>query len=238
MAAFCVNCGSQLADGAGFCSKCGKSVVGQATTPPDASASSVTAATPTVIPSTPASITPQSSNMGTKIIFGILAVVMFFGLLMAGTCFYIAYHVRQKAHEFSRRMGSDVTPYSGRREPCTMLTTNDASKILGQPVTSVRQRGIQACEYEFGTDGKRLNIEYTWDGGAMTMKLAHGAMKQISGMETFIPVNGIGDEAYVAPGGSGLMMRKGDVLVSIDLRVNGVSTDAAKKIASKIADNL
>jgi hypothetical protein len=237
MSAFCVNCGTQLADGAGFCSKCGKAVTAQGA---PAAASSITAqaATPTAIPPAPAPITPQSSNMGTKIIFGILAVVMFFGLLMAGTCFYIAYRVRQKAHEFSRQMGSDVTPYSGRREPCTMLTTNDASKILGQPVTSVRQRGIQACEYEFGTDGKRLNIEYTWDGGAMTMKLTHGAMKQISGMETFIPVNGIGDEAYVAPGGSGLMMRKGDVLVSIDLRVNGVSTDSAKKIASEIADNL
>jgi hypothetical protein len=57
-------------------------------------------------------------------------------------------------------------------------------------------------------------------------------------METFVPVDGIGDEAYLAPGGSGLMMRKGDVLVSIDLRVNGVSTDSAKKIASEIADNL
>jgi len=48
----------------------------------------------------------------------------------------------------------------------------------------------------------------------------------------------VGDEAYVAPGGSGFMMRKGDVMVNIDLRATGISPDAAEKIAAKIADRL
>jgi hypothetical protein len=63
-------------------------------------------------------------------------------------------------------------------------------------------------------------------------------MKHISGMETFTTVEGIGDETYIAPGNSALMMRKGDVMVNIDLRESGVSADAAKKMASKIAGRL
>jgi hypothetical protein len=57
-------------------------------------------------------------------------------------------------------------------------------------------------------------------------------------METFTEVEGIGDEAYLAPGNSALMMRKGDVMVNIDLRESGVNADAAKKMASRIADHL
>ena len=33
-------------------------------------------------------------------------------------------------------------------------------------------------------------------------------------------------------------MRKGDVMVNIDLRASGVRVDAAEKIAAKIADRL
>ena len=37
---------------------------------------------------------------------------------------------------------------------------------------------------------------------------------------------------------SSLMMRKGDVLVQIDLRESGISADAAESMARKIADRL
>jgi len=57
-------------------------------------------------------------------------------------------------------------------------------------------------------------------------------------METFTPVEGIGDEAFMAPGNSALMMRKGDVMVNIDLRTSGISADAAQKMARTIADRL
>jgi hypothetical protein len=38
--------------------------------------------------------------------------------------------------------------------------------------------------------------------------------------------------------GSGLMLRKGDVMVNLDMRTNGVSIEAAKKMAAEIAGNL
>ena len=158
---------------------------------------------------------------------------------MAGSCFYVAYRVRKKAHEFSQQMGGEVAPYKGKRQPCAMLTSEEAGRALGQPVASVEQTGTSNCVYHFGPGGnQRFAIDYTWDGGAMAFKLSHAAMKSVAGMETFTPLQGIGDEAYIEPMGSGLLMRKGDVMVNLDLRVSGVSVEAAKTMAAKIADRL
>jgi hypothetical protein len=107
------------------------------------------------------------------------------------------------------------------------------------PVESVSQGGDSDCQFRFAGNGSRqLAINVTWEGGTLAMKLSHGAMKSISGMETFTPVAGLGDEAYVEPMGSGLMMRKSDVMVNIDLRLAGNDADAAKKIGAKIAGRL
>jgi hypothetical protein len=158
-------------------------------------------------------------------------------LVVAGGCVYLAYRVKQKAHEFSQQMGTTAPAYTGKRDPC-LLSASEVSGILHQPVQNAETRG-NTCEYQYGSGGNsRLDVEFTWKGGAMAMKFAHGAMQHISGIDTFTPVSGIGDEAYLAPGGSGLMMRKGDVMVNIDLRASGVSADAAEKIAAKIGDRL
>ena len=224
MATFCVSCGNPLADGARFCNKCGA-------TQPGAQAGAV-------IPPAPAAPASTGSNTAMKIIIGILAFFMFLILVVAGGCAYFAYRVRQKTHEFAQSMHTDAKPYTGRRQPCAMLSTGEASDALGQTVASVEQRGTSACEYSYG-NGQHFDVEYTWQGGGITMGIARGAMKHISGMETFTSVEGIGDEAYLAPGNSALMMRKGDVMVNIDLRgESGVTADTAKKMASKIADRL
>ena len=224
MATFCVSCGNPLADGARFCNQCGASQ-------PPAQAGAV-------IPPAPAAPAATGSNTAMKIIIGILALFMFLILVVAGGCAYFAYRVRQKTHEFAQSMHTDAKPYTGRRQPCAMLSTSEASDALGQTVASVEQRGTSACEYSYG-NGQHFDVEYTWQGGGITMGIARGAMKHISGMETFTSVEGIGDEAYLAPGNSALMMRKGDVMVNIDLRgESGVTPDAAKKMASKIAGRL
>lgn len=223
MAAFCVSCGNSLADGAKFCTKCG------ATQPAGAAAPVAPA------PGAPAS---KASSTGMKILIGVLAFFVFLILVVAGSCAYIAYRVKQKTADFSQSMRTNAKPYTGKRQPCALLTTSEAADALGQPVTSVEQRGTSACEYSYGSNGQRVNVEYTWEGGGITMGIAHGAMKQISGMETFTTVEGIGDETYLAPGNSALMMRKGDVMVNIDLREAGINADAAKKMAGKIAGRL
>ena len=158
-------------------------------------------------------------------------------LLVAGGCFYVAYRVKQKAHEFSQEMGTNAPAYTGKRNPC-LLSASEVSGILRQPVQAAESRGDSACEYQYGSGGDhRLDVEFTWKGGVMAMKLAHG-VQSISGVSTFTTVPNVGDEAYLTPDGSGLMMRKGDVMVNIDLRASGVSVDAAEKIAAKIGDRL
>ena len=186
----------------------------------------------------PTPVASQGGSSALKIILIVVAVFVFLILLAAGGCFYVAYRVKQKAHEFSQQMGSDATPYTGKRDPC-LLSSSEVGAILHESVETGEPRGTSACEYRYGRGAnQRLDIEFTWKGGAMAMKFAHGAMQHISGMDTFTAVLGVGDEAYLASGGSGVMMRKGDVLVNIDLRATGVSADAAEKIAAKIADRL
>lgn len=225
MAAFCVSCGNPLADGARFCNKCGATQPAAAAPPPA-----------NVPVSAPAPSTGTSTGM--KILIGILAFFMFLILAVAGSCVYIGYRVKQKAHEISKSMGGDARPYTGRRQPCAMLTTSEASSAIGQAVSSVEQRGTMICEYTYGTNAQHFDVNYTWQGGGITMGITRGAMKHVAGMDTFTVVEGIGDEAYIAPGNSALMMRKGDVLVQIDLRESGISAEAAENMARKIAGRL
>jgi zinc-ribbon domain len=225
MAAFCVSCGNPLTDGAKFCTKCGA-------TQPAAQAAAVPGPAPVPTAST-------GSSTGMKILIGVLAFFMFLILVVAGSCVYIGYRVKQKAHEFSRSMGGDQKPYTGRRQPCAMLSTIEASVALGEPVASVEQRGTTICEYTYGPGGgKNFDVDYAWEGGGIAMGLTHGAMKQVAGMDTFTTLEGVGDEAYMAAGNSSLLMRKGDVMVTIDLRQSGISADAAQKMARKIASHL
>ena len=238
MAGFCGNCGSPVAAGVKFCSKCGAAIPGSVMEP-------VMTANPSPAPPVyappPISSAPTPATGGggvLKVILIVVAVFVFLMLLVAGGCFYVAYRVKQKAHEYSQQLSADATPYTGKRDPC-LLSSTEVAAILRQPVQAGESRGDSACEYHYGSGGNRsLDIEFTWKGGGMAMKFAHGAMKTISGLETFTAVPGVGDETYLAPGGSGLMMRKGDVLVNIDLRTSGVSADDAEKLAAKIADRL
>jgi len=240
MAGFCVQCGSPLAPGVKFCAKCGAAAAGgvpAATPPSPAPASAAPSAAPvSAEPAAPAASTGSSTAL--KVILIVVAVIVFLMLLVAGSCFYVAYRIKKKAHEFSQQMETNAPAYTGSRDPCAMLSASEAGSILGQHVESAEPSG-NTCQYHYGPGGSRiLAIEYTWEGAGMAMGLARGAMKMVAGVQTFQPVQGIGDETYIAPGGSGLMMRKGDVMVNIDLRVGGVSIEAAEQMARTIAGRL
>jgi hypothetical protein len=225
MAAFCVGCGSPLVEGTKFCTKCGAA---QAATQP------TTVASPA--PAPPAS---TGSSTAVKILIGILGFFVFLSLVVAGSCFYFVHRVKQRAGEFTKSVSRNAKPYTGKRQPCAMLSTSEAAAALGQPVTSVEQRGTTICEYAYGPGGSRhFDVDYTWEGGGIAMGLTHGAMKHVAGMDTFKLVEGVGDETYIAPGTSVLMMRKGDVMVNIDLRETGISEEAAENMARKIASRL
>ncbi len=239
---FCVQCGSPMAPGVKFCAKCGAAVAGGVPAGAPVSPAPVPAV-PSAAPVSAAPAAPAAGAGGSstvlKVILIVVTVIVFLMLLVAGSCAYIAYRVKKKAHEFSQEIETNAPAYTGSRDPCSMLSASEAGRILGQHVESAEPMG-NTCQYHYGAGGNRtLAIEYTWQGAGIAMGLARGAMKMIAaGVQTFQPVQGIGDEAYIAPGGSGLMMRKGDVMVNIDLRVGGVSIDAAEQMARTIAGRL
>lgn len=235
MSTFCSNCGNKLEPGVKFCAQCGKTV--------NASAPAFQPAPPVAQPVTPAaqaappvpqSVPPASGGGAIKVILVICAVIAFFMLLAAGSCFYVAYRVKQRAHEFA----GSYQPYRGRRDACALVTKDEVSQAFRMPVESVT--GSESnCQFQLsGVNSPVVALNVTWQGGAMVMKLSHGAMKQIGGIDTYTPVPGLGDEAYIEPMGSGLMVRKNDVLVMIDLRTAGNNADAAKIIAAKIVNRL
>jgi hypothetical protein len=181
----------------------------------------------------PAPGASKGNSTVVKVIIIILVVGMFLVLLVAGSCFYFMHRV---GHDLSKAM--QVPPYSGKREPCAMLASDEAAGALGQPVNSSQGFGNAICRYNYGSEDRHLNVQYTWQGGAIAMGMTKNVMKHMSNVGNFTSVEGIGDEALLGPMGSTLMMRKGDVMVNMDLQASGVSVDAAEKMARIIADHL
>src|SRR5690348_6806669 len=225
MGAFCVKCGGKLDPGVKFCAQCGQTVA------PGAPAPVAQPGTPV-----PATAAPAKSGGGAaKIIFALLGVLAFFVLAAAGSCFYIGYRVRKGAQQFSQTYKS--TPYKGSRDACRLATQGEVASAFHTPVLGVENDG-STCVYDFGGN-RKMAVQVTWEGGAMVMKLGHSALKNITGgMDTFTPAAGIGDEAYVEPMGSGIMFRKGDVMVHVDLRLANLNADAGKQIAAIAAGRL
>jgi hypothetical protein len=222
MGAFCVQCGGKLDAGAKFCAQCGQTVAGPAQ--PAAAAA----------PPAPAA---KGGGSAAKIIFALLGVFAFFVLAAAGSCFYIGYRVRKRAQEFSQTYNLNAKPYQGNRDACRLATRAEVGAAFHTPVLNMEHAG-DTCVYDLG-GSRRVAVQVTWEGGTLAMKLGHGAMKSITaGMDTFTPVSGVGDEAYVEPMGSGLMLRKGDVMVNIDLRMANQNAEAGKQIAAYIAGRL
>lgn len=223
MPTFCGNCGGKLDPGAKFCAQCGQ-LTGDAPAP---SVQAAAAPAPAAAPAT--------GGGAIKVILIVAGVIGFCMLLGLGSCFYVAYRVKQRAHEFA----GNYAPYQGKKDACALVTKAEVSQAFKMPVESVSGSDSH-CAFQFAGTGQRgVGINVTWEGGAMVMKLSHGALKQISGgMDTFSPVAGLGDEAYVEPMGSGLMLRKADVMVNIDLRMAGNDAEAAKLIGLKIASRL
>lgn len=230
MGGFCVSCGGKLDPGAKFCAQCGQTVAGTPATPSQAAAPSYSAPTSTAAPA-------KGGGSAAKIIFALLGVFTFFVLAAAGSCFYIGYRVRKRARDFSQTYNLNAKPYQGNRQACRLATKAEVAAAFHTPVTSVENDG-DSCVYSF--DGNhRVAIQVTWEGGTLALKLSHGALKSITGgMDSFTSIPGVGDEAYIEPMGSGVMLRKGDVMVNIDLRMAGQNADAGKQIAAIVAGRL
>jgi hypothetical protein len=222
MPAFCTKCGAALGNAA-FCTACGTPV----------------ASAPAPAVQAPAPVAPQGGSNVVKIVLiigGILAALI---LVSMGSCFYIAYRAKNKIQEFAQAPGS-TRVYTGKQDACSLIQASEVSEALGEPAEVITDSsGSSVCRFKYGAEGNNaVDVAVTWKGGAMAMKIMHAAIDQGDKMQAFQPLNGIGDEAYLAPMGAAVFMRKGDVMVNINLSTADSKGEAAKKIASAIAGRL
>jgi len=221
MAGFCNACGGPMGDGVKFCPACGKA----------SSTEVVPAATsgPMFTGSNP----PPPSGGAMKIVLIIVGVLGLIFILMIGSCFYIGYRVKKAAGDLT----SHSKAYTGKRQPCSFMSVAEAADALGVPVQDAVPRGTIGCDYTVGPENNHMMVQFAWQGGTAMMKLTRTAV-QFGGKSTFTEVQGLGDEAFLGAGDSVLMMRKGDVLVTINLQQARVSAEGGKKVAALIADRL
>ena len=243
MAGFCTKCGSPIGDDVRFCLQCGSPVA-----PPPVAAPRPAPAAPTGVQvggAAPGPAPAESGGTAVKIIVVLLAFFFLVTLLAIGSCVYFSYRMRKRARELSQAYRFEMTQgaTSGRavttREVCSLVTKEEVGEALGTTISEV-SGGTSNCRYtsSAGTN-QALDVSVTWRGGAMALGIARMALKGTAGgQEFFQPATGIGDEAYIAPMGTTLMFRKGDVLVNLQFHMVGNLGEAAKVIAQKIAARL
>ena len=226
MAAFCVSCGNPLADGARFCNKCGA-------TQPAAPAAPLQRQRSTP----PLRLPPTGSSTAMKILIGILAFFMFLILAVAGSCVYIGYRVKQKAHEFSKSIGGCHALY----RPAPAMRDVDHQRGRVRPGPAGRVRGTA------GHHGLRIHLRFQRTALRRRLHMAgrrhhHGhrpRRHEACGGDGYL--HNAGRYRRRSLPGSGELIShdaKGDVLVQIDLREAGISPDAAKNMARTIAGHL
>ena len=164
------------------------------------------------------------------IIVGIIGLIL---ILMIGSCFYLGYRVKKAAGDFRSHSRTNT----GKREPCSFVSASEAADALGVPVQEATPRAPGACEYVLDAEGGGMQIQYAWQGGRSAMKLTRAAM-QLGGTAAFTEAPELGDEALIGPMGNPVMMRKGDVMVTISVRAQGVSPEGGKKVAALIAERM
>jgi len=243
MAGFCTKCGSPVGDDVRFCLQCGTPVG----PPPAAAQGPAPAARAGVVAAgaAPGAAPAKSGSAAVKIIVGLLAFFALVTLLGIGSCVYVGYRVRKRARELSQTYRFDTTQSAtsrqaaSARDVCSLVTKEEVGEAMGTTISEA-SGGTSSCRYTSSAgNNQALDVRVTWQGGAMALKFSRTVLKGVEGgQEFFQPVAGIGDEAYIAPMGTTLMFRKGDVMVNLQLHMVGNNVDAVKAIAQKIVARL
>jgi zinc-ribbon domain len=140
MPGFCGSCGTALREGAGFCPKCGTAVRGTPAAPPFQAA-----------PSSMGAPATKGSSTLLKVVLVVCGIFAIFAILAVAGIVYTGYRVKQtieqKAAENGIDLGALASGKQGRAyEPCSLLTTAEASEILGVTVERSESAGM-TCSY-------------------------------------------------------------------------------------------
>ena len=190
MAGFCRNCGSPLADGQGFCTKCGTRVSEQ--TAPLASQPPAQPAFPAAAP--PPQAAPPSDASGVvpppaleeqpliKILLVVAGLFIFFGIASMAALFYIAQRFHQRAQEIGLTADSHHISKLGGVKVCTLLSKDEVSQALGvQIVRAEADHGdLLSCKYSVLGDAGDLTMKHAIRLSQDTAKNTGGGQPQMS----------------------------------------------------------
>jgi len=149
MPAFCTNCGSALGVNSAFCPQCGTPAANRPNpvAPPYQQP---------VQPRQPAPTAGGSSAL--KIIIILLCCLVVGGIAVIGGAIYMAHRVKQaviqKAAENGVDLGGLTSANTAKRtlpKPCDVLTKDEVSQLIGQPIDHVEAKDA-ACMY-YGPPG-------------------------------------------------------------------------------------
>jgi hypothetical protein len=128
------------------------------------------------------------------------------------------------------------------RSVCTMIPKAEMETILGGALTSAEAKdapGRSECTYV--GFGRYAGVAIEWGNGEAGMAGARLAAKFMGATAGSIPVmtpiEGLGDEATLMIGGV-LSVRKGDDLITVDLRTNKNAEVTGPDIARKIIERM
>jgi hypothetical protein len=239
MASFCRNCGSPLADGQGFCSKCGTRV-GDASANA-AAAQPAVAAPPAAAPvyATPPlqgapvanAARPAGMSPLVKILIALVIIFVAFGAFASVAMIYIGHRVHQKATELgltrsdAERRVSNAELYSVAGDPAD-LTAKHLSSLHKGEMNQQQQNTMEDFAKSIFKSGNNTQassehpgetpvLTYAIDNNAaqFQMRLNRTTLGQI-GPVGLVAIPDLGDEAFDAYGAM-MFVRKGDKLVRI-----------------------
>ena len=154
MAQFCTTCGNQIADGSRFCAKCG-TLQTPGAAPPAAPAPATAAAAPA--PVAVAAAAPAKSSPVLKIVLIVVGLFFLMGAVAIVGVVYTAYRVKNRVETAARERGVDLGALTSSHEisgrlpdPCSLISTSEASDILGVKVVSSERSG-RTCNYKTET---------------------------------------------------------------------------------------
>lgn len=161
----------------------------------------------------------------------------------------------EKGESAASKSGPSESQTAKRPAVCTLISPDEMSAILGGAVVAAPEgsSGGDDCTYR-PASGKGAvpyaQVTIAWAGGEAAMagtkigaKMMGGESKEISdaakrmGFPASESIEGLGDEAQMIIGGV-LMVRRGDTLITIDLRMQPEGRKKAVAIAQKILSRI
>jgi hypothetical protein len=175
MAAFCRNCGSPLADGQGFCAKCGTRVgaAANAAAPPAAAppaappqaAAPVYAAPP--VQAAPVAATPRPGGMSPliKILIAIVIIFVALGAFASVALIYIGHRVHEKATELGLNRPDGEQRASDaelrRIDGCKLLPKSAVGAAVHMDIVRAESNGdAPGCAYSVAGDPADLTAKH------------------------------------------------------------------------------